>query len=158
MKCPGYIPYSSAAHATVRAFMSWIPSPQPLLHPQSSQYRALAASQSLSGCKHRQNTNQLRKLKALCPLSVSTPFFWAGCCLDRPVPSRLLCHRERCNHREENKRHWMHELHVRDGFMSFGIFFPVKMHEINWFQLHTGFCTYKWIKQVICITWVFGKL
>lgn len=74
IKCLGYILYSSAAHATVRVFMSWIPSPQPLLHPQSSQYWALTASQSLSGCTHRQNTNQLRKLNALHPLGVHTFF------------------------------------------------------------------------------------
>lgn len=65
MKCPSYITYSTGAHATVRGLMSWIPSPKPLLHPQSSQYWVLIGSQSLSVCVHRQNTNQPGKLKAL---------------------------------------------------------------------------------------------
>lgn len=46
IKCLGYILYGSAAHATGRVFMSMSSSPQPLLHPQSSQYWALTTSHS----------------------------------------------------------------------------------------------------------------
>lgn len=43
----------------------------------------------------------------LCVRSVCPHLFLAGCCLDKPVPTHLLCHGENYNHREERK--WRHK-------------------------------------------------
>lgn len=91
IKCHGYILYSSAAHATVRRSMSRIPSPQPLLHPQSSQYWALTTSHSLSYTRRIQMI--IWRNAKVCILSAVTPF-QTGCGLHKPVSTNVVGQRK----------------------------------------------------------------
>lgn len=86
IKCLGYILYGSAAHATGSVHVHELITPASIT---SSEQSILGSDhQSLSGCTHRQNTNQLGKLRALlCP-----NLFLADCSLERHVPTKLVGH------------------------------------------------------------------